>query len=486
MNNAIEKQNLVDKANSYQANEGFVGGYSESDPASYVGEYGEVTSRQTQLSSGVPIRVSLLTFIAFDACFAMLICMLAFEWTPWDFSDSQHVSSFVFAPIVAAGLVMFAQIFGLHDTRRLPGIWGLTYKITFAVGLAVLLANLITMLVFYERVGRYISLITAVGCVCGLFTFRMLVRYFFSSRNPRKIAFLGSNEFGSQASKRIKAAEVNFFEAQPVPESVDNLAEWLTDQRIDELVTDRSCSRLTSSDVVHCNAAGIRVYTYSEFVEYSFLRVEVDDLAAPWFVSVQLQSSHSGSYPLVKRGFDIVASFISLILAAPVMAIAVVLIQMESGGSAIYRQSRVGFLGKEFTIYKLRSMADGAEVDGARWAQKDDPRVTKVGRFIRRTRIDELPQLWNVLCGEMSLVGPRPERPVFVQQFNNSIPFYEHRHVVKPGITGWAQINYPYGASERDAYNKLSYDLFYVKHLSPGLDIRIVLRTIGSLVVGAR
>jgi exopolysaccharide biosynthesis polyprenyl glycosylphosphotransferase len=180
-----------------------------------------------------------------------------------------------------------------------------------------------------------------------------------------------------------------------------------------------------------------------------------------------------------KRGFDIATSLALLLLTLPVLLLASLLVVLESPGPILYRQQRVGLGGRPFVLLKLRSMRADAEKDGApRWAQTRDPRVTKVGRLIRRTRIDELPQLWNVLQGDMSFVGPRPERPAFVDDFCQQIPFYAERHCVKPGITGWAQTNYPYGASLEDARNKLSYDLYYAKNHGLFLDLIILLQTI--------
>lgn len=435
----------------------------------------------------MPIRISLWTLLTIDFCLALLVGIFAFDLTPWDTSESTlHLSLVSYSLTFAAGLVIFAQILGLHDTRSLPGLWELGYKITLAVALAVLFVNLISMLIFYERIGRYISLFTFLVSIFGLLLSRLFIHFIFSSRQRLRIAFLGSDTFKQTAAKQVETLASSLFEVVHAPESVSNLSDWVSRQGIDEIVTDASCSEITGADIMQCSVSGVRLYTHAEFVEHNFLKVQVNGLATAWLVDAQNKTFNSRYLALVKRALDICISCTALILTMPLMAVAVVAIKLESRGDPIYKQIRVGHLGKEFTIYKLRSMLNNAENGEARWAQIDDPRVTRVGRFLRKSRIDELPQLWNVLRGEMSLVGPRPERPVFVRQLSNSIRFYEHRHTVKPGITGWAQINYPYGASEEDAHHKLSYDLFYVKHLSVGLDLRIILRTIGSLVIGAR
>jgi exopolysaccharide biosynthesis polyprenyl glycosylphosphotransferase len=178
-----------------------------------------------------------------------------------------------------------------------------------------------------------------------------------------------------------------------------------------------------------------------------------------------------------KRAFDIVLALTGVLLGAPFMALTAIAVRLESGSPVLYSQERVGENGRMFTLHKFRSMRHDAEQGTPIWATSQDERVTPVGRFIRITRLDELPQLWNVLRGDMSFVGPRPERPFFVAQLSRQMPFYEERHAVKPGLTGWAQVKYRYGASVEDALEKLRYDLYYVKHLSFFFDISILVDT---------
>ena len=189
---------------------------------------------------------------------------------------------------------------------------------------------------------------------------------------------------------------------------------------------------------------------------------------------------------LMKRAFDIVTSVVGLVLAAPLMVLSALLLKLESPRDPIlYHQERVGLNGETFVVHKFRSMRSDAEArTGPVWSAGDqDPRITAVGRFMRKTRLDEIPQLWNVLRGDMSLIGPRPERPSFVQQLTKQIPFYGQRHVVKPGVTGWAQVRYTYGASVEDALQKMQYDLYYVKHMSLRFDLLIALETVKTVVL---
>jgi sugar transferase (PEP-CTERM system associated) len=185
-----------------------------------------------------------------------------------------------------------------------------------------------------------------------------------------------------------------------------------------------------------------------------------------------------------KRTLDVSLAVLGMLVGAPILLLIAAVVKLTSPGPALYRQRRVGLHGRVFVVHKFRSMRQDAEVGtGAVWAHKNDCRVTSCGRFLRRTRLDELPQLWNILVGDMSLVGPRPERPEFVRQLTDEIPFYGVRHVVRPGLTGWAQVCYTYGSSVEDAMEKLQYDLFYIKNLSVALDLFVIFSTIKTVIL---
>ena len=234
---------------------------------------------------------------------------------------------------------------------------------------------------------------------------------------------------------------------------------------------------LPLKDLLRVKTKGVMVSDFSSFLERELGRVDLDTLNPSWLIFSDGFSSGRRLSSIGKRLFDILVSLVILIVGLPLVAIFAILVKLESKGPAFFRQTRVGLYGQEFTLVKLRSMRTDAEADGARWADKDDPRITRVGRLIRMVRIDELPQVWSVLKGEMSFVGPRPEVPAFVVDLEKELPFYAERHMVKPGITGWAQINYPYGASVEDSRQKLEYDLYYAKNYTPFLDIIILLQT---------
>jgi sugar transferase (PEP-CTERM system associated) len=241
---------------------------------------------------------------------------------------------------------------------------------------------------------------------------------------------------------------------------------------------------LPMDDLLECRVAGIPVCDLSAFYERVRGEVPVDSLKASWLIYGE-GFVQSPLRRLTKRVFDLTAATVLLVLALPVLVLAILAILLESGLPIFFTQERVGRGGRRFKVLKLRSMRQDAEGDGvARWAQRSDSRVTRVGRVLRKLRIDELPQLVNVLNGDMSLVGPRPERPIFVDTLREQVRFYELRHSVKPGITGWAQIRYSYGASVDDAQRKLQFDLFYVKNNSLVLDLLILAETVRVVLFG--
>jgi len=247
-------------------------------------------------------------------------------------------------------------------------------------------------------------------------------------------------------------------------------------------VRDQRGGGVPMDQLLACRIRGIPILDLAACYERAKAEVPLDSLKASWLVYGR-GFGQGQLRMLVKRLFDIVGSMLLLLLCSPVMLITMIAIRLDSPGPAIYRQERVGLGGKIFMCMKFRSMRTDAERDGvARWAAKNDSRVTRIGTFIRRTRIDELPQLFSVLRGEMSLVGPRPERPSFVQELREKIPFYDLRHSIKPGVTGWAQVRYGYGASLEDARRKHQFDLYYVKNNTVMLDLLVLIETVSVVL----
>ena len=295
----------------------------------------------------------------------------------------------------------------------------------------------------------------------------------------------------------IVAGYVAMGEADPVVrgavprDAIPNLAAHVVDHGAGEVVLalEERRNALPLKDLLRVRTTGVAVSEISTFLERETGRIDLNSVNPSWLIFSDGFASGRMLSSAFKRAFDVAASLVLLILTLPLILLTALAIKLESKGPAFYRQRRVGLYNQGFDIVKLRSMRQDAEVAGkAVWAEKDDPRITRIGRIIRLVRIDELPQTWAVLKGEMSFVGPRPERPQFVEQLERQLPFYAERHMVKPGITGWAQINYPYGASIEDARHKLEYDLYYAKNYSPFLDMLILLQTLRVVLwpAGAR
>ena len=234
-----------------------------------------------------------------------------------------------------------------------------------------------------------------------------------------------------------------------------------------------------------CLNKGVQMTDVTVFVEREFYKVPCDEITTAWLLAVDLKWNHP-FYHRIKRMADISLVLLTAIPAGVLVGLSAIAILLDNPGPIFYSQTRTGFRGKPYKIWKLRTMRVDAERAGAQWASKQDARVTRVGRWLRLSRFDELPQFANVLLGHMSFIGPRPERPEFVEKLAADIPLFPQRHWVKPGITGWAQINYPYGADVADAREKLCYDLYYIKNASLLLDLHIALRTLGAMMKGSR
>ena len=273
---------------------------------------------------------------------------------------------------------------------------------------------------------------------------------------------------------------------QVIPEAINrsaiyNLADFVVRLAASEVVLalEERRNALPLGDLLRIKTTGVHVNEISTFLERETGRVDLDSVNPSWLIFSDGFSAGRRLSSIAKRLFDVVASSILLLLTGPVILLAALLVKLDSKGPAFYRQQRVGLYGEEFWIVKLRTMRQDAELSGqAVWAEKDDPRVTRLGYGRRTVRIAYLPQTWTVLMGELRFVGPRPERRQFVEDLEQHLRYYAERHMVKPGITGWAQINYPYGASIEDARNKLEYDLYYAKNYTPFLDLLILIQTL--------
>ena len=303
-------------------------------------------------------------------------------------------------------------------------------------------------------------------------------RAYEEAANPERLEFVSiENEAGETRSGHLIANGRG-----DVADKIDNL-----DERYSGIILAEPPGRLHPDVIerlVRTQFQRTRVYTLESFYETHWRYVPLNVIDPVWPLQTGFQLARISPYHHLKRVLDIVLSGLLLVIFAPVIAVAALLIWVEDRRPVIFAQERVGRDERPFTMYKFRTMRTAAGQDEDIYTQRDDPRLLRVGRLLRRLRFDELPQLWNVFRGEMSLIGPRPEWIRCVELYETKIPFYHFRHLVKPGITGWAQVNYPYGASEEDAMEKLKYDLYYIRHYSLKLDAMIVLKTVHTMLFG--
>jgi len=408
------------------------------------------------------------------------------------------------ALLFSAIMMVCFLAFGLYSLRQRARLAGIALR----MAVALLVGFVITAALFYVVpalwIGRGVETIAAIGGFCGV----TLSRFIFSNvvdENlfKRRVLVYGAGESAAAiAGLRRRADRRGFVVAGFVPahamdravahdrivDPAGNLVGLCQSLNVVEIVVamDDRRSGFPISELLKCRLAGIDVTELLTFLERETGRVRLDVLNPSWMIFGD--GFRRDPLRLIStRALDLTGSLMALALALPFMLITTMAIKIEDGWRApvLYRQRRVGLGGHPFNVLKFRSMRTDAERDGRpQWAQKRDPRVTRVGSFIRKVRLDELPQLLNVLRGQMSLVGPRPERPEFVAELAERIPYYVERHCVKPGITGWAQLCYPYGSSEQDALEKLQYDLYYVKNHSLVFDLAILLQTAEVVFLG--
>lgn len=413
--------------------------------------------------------------------------------------DSGIINSL--ASVFAASIVLSMTSVGLYQRGQAVGP-----SMLLKMAVAYLFASIILVLVFFLfpslYPGREIVAWAMTSSFIGMLAFRSLFFYIAGAdAQKRRVMVIGtgrnaaallaledkSDTFRIVSYMYVKDKELAIPFKWHMPEDW-LLSDYIFDQDIDEIViaVDDRRKKLPLDEILDCKMMGVEVLDMLGFQEKELFKINIDHLHPSWiFFSNGFRLGFLGR--LFKRLFDIVISLIILVAMTPVMLLVALFSLLESGFRApiFYHQDRVGLNGKVFRVHKFRSMRVDAEADGkAKWASSNDDRITWLGHFIRKTRIDELPQLLNILRGEMSVVGPRPERPEFVNELNKSIPYYNERHRYKPGLAGWAQLRYPYGASDEDARHKLEYDLYYIKNASLFLDFVILIETVEVVIWG--
>lgn len=397
-----------------------------------------------------------------------------------------------FAAAIQAAMVAV----GVYGTDALNSMRFAFARLLVAVSLGILFLSALFFLVpelTLWRSNLFYSMFLSIGL---LFAMRLLVgKTLGGAAFKRRLVVLGAGNRANRIKELAKDAGSGFVVVgyiamndgpQQIPEAINrdaiyNLADHVVLLNASEVVLalEERRNALPLDDLLRIKTTGVHVNDLSTFLERETGRVDLDSVNPSWLIFSDGFSSGRRLSSAAKRLFDILASAALLALTLPIILLFALFVKLESRGPAFFRQKRVGLYGQEFELIKLRSMRNDAEKNGeAVWAQKDDPRITRIGKIIRKLRIDELPQAWTVLKGEMSFVGPRPERKQFVDDLAAKLNYYSERHMVKPGITGWAQVNYPYGASLEDARHKLEYDLYYAKNYTPFLDLLILLQTV--------
>jgi exopolysaccharide biosynthesis polyprenyl glycosylphosphotransferase len=357
-------------------------------------------------------------------------------------------------------------------------------KILKSAGTGLIIAAFLFYI--FPRLSPGYAAATASACflMFGLVVLRPIARSFVHLDDPAGTVIVGSEEMARRLYNEIIERDA--------PENIrivayQDLGRFAEQEKIARIVVadhDIQSDSVAAQTLIDLKLRGIRVESALESFEKASQKIWIEGMSAERLIFAN-GFCPSKVHLACKRVLDIVLSLLLLACAAPVMALVAIIIKLETPGPAIFSQERVGLLGKRFTVYKFRSMRQDAErKTGPTWAKENDDRITRVGGFIRKSRLDELPQVWNVLRGDMSFIGPRPERPYFVDLLKSKIRYYDLRHYVKPGITGWAQVMYPYGASVEDAYRKLQYDLYYTKNISLQLDVLILLKTIKVVLSG--
>jgi sugar transferase (PEP-CTERM system associated) len=392
--------------------------------------------------------------------------------------------------------VLLSYYFDLYEPQRMSEHWEIYFRLLLV--LSVLCFTLAGLVYFFPDIyiGPHVFAAGILILAIVLFVWRRSYEWIIGlSVFRERVYVLGNGEqartvVGTLRARRNAGMEV--VEGQGSGEFQGELERFAADLRafrnpktsVDRIIVAMENRRglMPLRELLELRLSGVVIEEASFVMERLLGKLPLEGLNPSTLIFTR-GFNVKASQQIVRRMISITVSFIGLAICLPFIPFIILAVRISSPGPIFFRQTRVGLRGRHFSVVKFRTMRQDAEEQGAVWATKDDPRVTPLGRFMRKTRLDEIPQLWNVLRGEMGFVGPRPERPEFVQWLSKEIPFYELRHLIRPGITGWAQVRYQYGASLEETKQKLEYDLYYVKHLSVGLDLLIMFETIKTIIL---
>lgn len=453
------------------------------------------TARYLRGTARSAVSWSSRTWGVLDAVLAAGAFVLAHFISPqFHYAAASHVTIVIGPLIFSACLVFLSCVLGVYDRHNFTSISRMSGQQIAVSAFALAMTCLAFGWLGYVQVGRYIVLGAFVGAAALTFACRMIAREL-AQRAKIRVLFVGPRKKFRPLALQLRTVYSRFYQRphyvelgeECVATRRSQLAAALEEQAPDEVIV--LDNAVGVHDVLHYSAtilrSGCGIFSYSSYYERLLRQSPVDTIDERGVLGngFNVGSFHSG---LIKRPIDVSLAALGLFVGAPLMLACALLVRLSSPGPIIYRQVRVGRYGRPFWIYKFRTMRADAEKDGAVWATKGDCRVTTVGKVLRKTRFDELPQLWNILIGDMSMVGPRPERPEFVEELRRHVPHYDLRNLVQPGLTGWAQVRFRYGASIADAQRKLAFDLYYVRHCNLAFDVTIWLRTLAAMAKGAR
>lgn len=458
------------------------------------------------LNQYVSAKALLLMFLEdlLIALSLLLAARLRFWGSPTEFADYVQFPDFplqvLTVMVIFQASLFYGDLYNLSQVRRRS-------ELLMALGQSLGAGTVIVGLVYYLfpglLIGRGVFFIGMSLLVGSILLFRVTLDHAWQIAAPaRTVLIMGTRQIAvTVARELLKRDDLNLrlagflSEGPGAPEELFGCRVFEPECELAALVQKHSIGRIIVAledqrgclpirDLVRLRVQGVRIDDAHSTVAALTGRVWLNGVKPSWFI---FSDGFQRARPALalKRAFDLTFSLIGLALSLPIMVAVAIIIRLDSKGPIIYRQARVGLAGATFDVLKFRSMRTDAEAGkGAQWATKNDPRVTTVGKYLRKFRLDELPQFVNVIKGEMSFVGPRPERPVFVDQLRTQISYYDERHSVRPGLTGWAQVQYPYGASVEDAFRKLEYDLFYLKNMSVIFDALILFQTVRTVLTG--
>ena len=456
------------------------------------------------LGKGVTFRL-LSLIVAESALIVAAIWLAAYiRFGQWIWTVMEEENGLPKSLLIAAVCQLCLYYTDSYDFRKIVDRRDLFVRVTQALGAASFILAVIYFWFPATMIGRGVFFLAAILVITLIIGWRVLFEWVTRKIGPReRLLLVGTGDAVIKLAREIferrqelgveivgfvdpDASKVGTPVLNPgVIGTIDDISNIVRTRGVDRVVVSLADARgkLPMDKLLDMKLQGVTFdHLASVYEEYTG-KIAVENLRPSWLI---FSSGFQGVHALraAKRASDVAAALVGLTLFAPVMLVIAIAVRLTSRGPALYHQMRVGRGGGVFMVHKFRSMRIDAEAGtGPVWARAEDPRVTPIGRFLRRSRLDELPQLWNVLKGEMSLVGPRPERPEFVDELTREIPFYGQRHVVRPGLTGWAQVKYSYGASREDALEKLQYELFYIKNMSLALDLFIILKTMKTVIL---